>query len=64
MQESKVVVFEGVEYPVTLRMWNSMKLFQESEAIMQINRHVVTIFSSQTWLKLLSILDSVNYSFY
>ena len=30
---------------------------------MQINRHVVTIFKAETWLKLISILESINYSF-
>ena len=63
MGDKKVVVFKDTEFPVTPKMYETMMYFQESEAITDTNRHIITIFEPEIWLKMTSILDSINYKF-
>ncbi len=60
-RERKVVAVRGVEFEITDQIKKNMQYFAESEAIMETNRHVIDLFSTQIWQKIIDLLESVNY---
>lgn len=45
-RERKVVAVRGVEFEITDQIKKNMQYFEESEAIMETNRHVIDLFSA------------------
>ena len=53
MEKAKIVIISGKEYFLTNKIYQTMKFFEESDAIDQTDSYTINAFSIKTWEKML-----------